>query len=228
MPRLSIWLAALVLTGITVIASTSRPCSATTMAEALRQDMLESVRYMNEAKTVLTSKDNANWSDAEVETYLSRALYAVYYANCIYIDENKQLPYDSEALRSSGILSDWPGNPFDTWEPMTWTEGGTEFKPGGLVLQPCPPNLYSGILKPVARTHVLSIFGPSSDYQPISPVDKLFDWAIVPPGTAFLTGAKFQTTEETIKRREAQKKLAEESKAQQENSNTQPKGDKDV
>jgi hypothetical protein len=163
-----------------------------------------------DAQQILLEKDPSQWSKEEIEAYLFNALFSIYNANNIYIDRNFQNPYSANVLRNSGILSPWPGNPFRNWEPITWDEYPTEFSAGDIVLQLCPPAWYSGSRRQVPLTFVMSINGPSSDYQPVPsddkyPIAQIYDWDIVLPGTAFMTTSYYEPATETLAKAEAAK-----------------------
>ena len=149
------------------------------------------------AGDVLRGKDSAEWTQEDIEAYLFNALHAIYNANNIYIDEHKQHPYDGKVLRNTGILSIWPGNPFNDWQPITWEAGYTGFVPGDVVVQLCPPDWYSGYVREIPLTYAMTINGPSEDYLPLGsespyPIESIFDWDSVPRGTAYMTTSYYE------------------------------------
>jgi hypothetical protein len=144
------------------------------------------------AGEVLKGKDTAEWQAAEIDNYLYTSVLSIYYALNQYLLENYQHPDTPQQLMDSGILNPWPGNPFNNWEPITWTPGSTEFSPGNLAIQLCPLDWYSKPNPPRAITYVISIFGPTMDYKPATVQDpKPFEemsWASELPGAIFSHG----------------------------------------
>lgn len=182
--------------------------------EARRALVGEWLRHMEQdltsAEAVLTGKDPSEWTPEEIDKYLFCSLYVIYDGVIIYSDTNKTLPTDSEVLRNAGILSSWPGNPFNNWEPINWEN--SEFSPGDCVLQECPPELYSGLWNPQPMSFVLSINGPSEDYMSLQPVQALTDWSLVPVGTAYIVMSETEpATESRRKYEEIQKRMQEET-----------------
>ena len=142
------------------------------------------------AESALKSKDMADWQQKEIDDYLYNSVFAIYYSFILYLQEYNEHPTSPEQLRNSGILSPWPGNPFNNWEPITWSPDNIDFSAGNLALQLCPPDKYSG-LPPRPITFVMSIFGPTIDYTPLeaekaSPFTTM-TWAIEPEGAVFNT-----------------------------------------
>lgn len=183
--------------------------------ESRRTLVSEWLRHMEQdlasAESTLTDKDASEWTQEEVEKYLFCAMYVIYDAVIIYSDTNRTLPTDSEVLRNAGIVTSWPANPFNNWEPIKWEN--EEFSPGDCVLQECPPELYSGLWNPRPMTFVLSINGPDEDYMSLQPVEALTDWSVVPPGTAFIVMSATQPASETRRKYEEMqlRKQAEEN-----------------
>ncbi len=155
--------------------------------ESRRALVAEWLRHMEQdladAESTLTNKDASEWTQEEVEKYLFCAMYVIYDGVIIYSDTNRTLPTDSEVLRNAGIVSNWPANPFNNWEPIKWEN--SEFSPGDCVMQECPPELYSGLWKPRPMTFVISINGPIEDYISLHPLQPLTDWSTVPGGSVF-------------------------------------------
>ncbi|MCB1216087.1 hypothetical protein KDL44_01760 [bacterium] len=155
---------------------------------------------LQSAETVLTAKDSSEWTDEEVETYLFNAMFVIYDGIIIFLDTYDTLPGSSEALRNSGIVNDWPANPFNNWEPIKWEN--TEFVAGDCVVQVCPPDMYSGLWNPRPMTFAISINGPSADYQPLATPESLYPWAPLPAGAVFQTAAMTEPASKTLKKHE--------------------------
>jgi len=175
-------------------------------------------RDMHDAEAVLKGKPQADWTDQESEKYLFNALFTVYFGLLEYLHENNSHPSSIAALDSSGIFSsdEWPRNPYNNWEPMSWGEASSGFSAGNMVIQLCPPQLYSGLkVAPHPMTFTLGVYGANEDYKPINPPFALFDWDAVPTDAVFITGTRFSTTEEMRKKKEAleKRRLAEEKAA---------------
>ncbi|MCC7477007.1 hypothetical protein IT575_00995 [bacterium] len=178
-------------------------------------DLRDFIQKSRASRAVLESKAQADWTENELEEYLTNSLYAVYSAALIYNREFRSLPADSDSLRNSGYMAveDWPGNPFNSWEPIIWKASSFEFEAGNLVLQPCPPDWYSVPESPRPRSFTLSILGPTEDYQPLSPPSALFDWATVPRGAVLVVGARYPSVQQTLDKRK--KVMEQQSEAQQ-------------
>lgn len=192
------------LLALACLASLPKPANAQQSGrEAMFQDWMGS--YQSElisAGQVLASKSQSDWTQEEVESYLFNALFAIYNANNIYIERNRQHPYDAEMLRESRILTPWPENPLNAWEPISWSAGAGDFVPGDIVLQLCPVEWYSGFDRLIPLTYVLTINGPSATYTPIQdpnsyPIEPIYDWDTVPPGTAFMTTSYYEPASKT-------------------------------
>jgi hypothetical protein len=197
---------------------TSAPCEAAP-AEWSRTYFGEKIRVaardLQDAKQVLEASDAAEWTDEAVERYLLPALSVVHYGLKMFIDVNGRQPGSADELRSSGCIpSDaWPGNPFNGWQPVGWGSTASEFSPGEMRFQPCPPDWYSGIEAPVAKTYALMINGPASDYLPVNPPSHIFEWVDLPDGVAFVIGARWENTAKQKERKEKAAKAREESPA---------------
>lgn len=154
------------------------------------QEMIGFQSGLASAAAVLEGKQENTWTKLEIEDYLFNALYAIYQANIVFTHENGRLPNSAEELRDSGVLSPWPGNPFNKWEPITWRTSTEKFMPGDLVIQICPSSWYSGVNNPRPISNVLSINGPTSDFEPTdtNALVPYFEWATIPQGTAFIVG----------------------------------------
>jgi hypothetical protein len=217
-------LSALLVGAMVCLAWPNTPGPVPKTADELYQGMMEDA--LADAATqreVLEAKDPASWTAEDFEPYLRAATSAIGMAVSIYDLRHKALPASVDELREAKIIEDWPGNPFDGWQPpawmadgallpevspsnpfdgwqpMAWEEGSMNFKPGGLVFQVCPPEYYSGISNPRPRSFVLSTFGPTPDYVPLRKLPPL-EWAVLPPGTATLSAHRAQTTAETLKK----------------------------
>jgi hypothetical protein len=195
------------LAGMTVL--TAIPVFAAKTSEEPTQHWLSVFESdLTKAEDVLRHKPKAEWTKEEVEVYLFNAMYAVDYATIVYIDRNKQHPLDEQVLKDSGLLSHWPANPLRDWEPIRILSKSDEFSAGDIVKQLCGPELYSGLTNPVPLTYMITINGPSKDYDPSQPVKSLFTWATVPSGSVFVGGSKYMTSAEK------RKKLAEREELQ--------------
>lgn len=169
------------------------------------------------AEDVLLAKEPSEWTQDEIEEYLFNALHLVYNANNIYILEHRQHPYDYNVLMS--MTSKWPGNPFNDWEPIRILHYPGEagiFSPGDIILQLCPPEYYSGYPRAVPKTYVMTINGPTENHitqhQAGRFVMTMWDWDVIPAGTAFIAGSYYEKSEVTKRKiEETQKALAEQS-----------------
>lgn len=156
--------------------------------ESVSQTLPEYCSRLNAAEEVLRSKDQQEWSSQELENYLQMAMFVVYSDVLLYVDTHKQTPQSSRVLREQGFSEVWPGNPLNNWEPISWEGDG--FIPGNLVLQECPPELYSGLWNPRPMSFIMSINGTSESYEPLNEIlYGMPDWAELPAGTAFAVGA---------------------------------------
>jgi hypothetical protein len=162
-------------------------------------------------ENVLKGKQQSEWTDKEIESYLFHALFSIYHAMNAYMFANRRIPSSWESLRDLGDLTPWPGNPLNNWEPIKWSVAPAEFKPGDLVLQICPPDYYSGLKNPVPLSFELSINGPTEDYSPIDPFWYVpAEWAVIPKGTAFIAGATTRSPKKTLELREKREKAEKE------------------
>ena len=222
--RLSIFLVALAATATTI----TQPCSAQTMDEQTKQEKMDTFqaemmqRFEDElhkseekmltAQAVLKSKPAAEWTAAEQEEYLQWAMFVVYDGFLIYKDIHRQLPQGSNVLMKMDIIEHWPGNPYSNWEPIRWE--GEGFIPGNIVVQECPPELYSGLWNPKPMTFIMSINGPSVDYVPQNEIKyQLKYWAVRPAGSACLTGASSSPHSEAYRQYLEHKQLKAEQAA---------------
>jgi hypothetical protein len=171
--------------------------------EAMFQDWMSGFQQdLLTAQQTLAGKAQSEWTQEEIEAYLFNALFAIYNADNLYVERNRQHPSDAQVLQDSGILSPWPGNPFNDWQPISWSSGSGEFSPGDIVLQLCPPEWYSGYDRLIPLTFVMSINGPAESYTPLQsadtfPIEPIYDWDIVPPGTVFMTTSYFEPAAKT-------------------------------
>jgi hypothetical protein len=177
----------------------------------IREKLPKTEEALNSSRQVLESKAQTEWTSEEITEYLRNANFSIYYALEIYILLNREQPVDSASLRSAGIIATWPGNPYRNWEPMDWYSNG-EFRPGDLVLQLCPPTEYSYGKTPgveVPLSCILSINGPSQDFEPVMTLAKPFDfsWGQVPAGSAWVLGCSF-TSAKAARERKAKRDKA--------------------
>ncbi|MCB1217499.1 hypothetical protein KDL44_08900 [bacterium] len=183
---------------------TAQPCFAQSMTEQEKQEKMSSFqeemmqRYEEElqkseekllaAEAVLKSKPAEEWTVEEQEHYLRYAMFTIYGGFLIYKDIHRQLPQGSSVLMKMDIIEHWPGNPYNNWEPVRWE--GEGFTAGNLVVQECPPELYSGLWNPKPMSFIMSINGPSVDYIPQQEITYGLDyWAMRPAGSVWMVGA---------------------------------------
>ena len=178
--------------------------------ELYRQWLRDFEMKLDDAEDVLRGKDASEWTLEEIDAYLFNALFVLYNANNLYIREHKQHPYDGEVLRNAGILTEWPGNPLRNWEPITWESLPGGFSPGDIAVQLCPPSEYSGYLREVPLTYVMSIYGPGEDYTPMESISSLCEWDIVLPGTAYSVSAYWEPAYKTRAKMEQTQQTLEE------------------
>lgn len=175
-------------------------------------------RDLGDAEKVLKGKPQAEWTQKEQEDYLFNALYAIYYATNAYVCDYGRHPGSREDLASYAGFDPWPGNPYQEWEPLEWVDyPAPEFVPGGLIRQLCPPDQWSVPESPRPKTYVLSVNGPTEDYSPLDPsaLKVFFEGSTIPTGTAFITGAGWDSAKKTLERREKSRKAAEEKQKQE-------------
>ncbi len=187
-----------------IVVTVASPCFAQTMDEQEKQEKMDNFqtemmqRYEDElhkseermlaSEAVLKSKPAEKWTAEEQEEYLQWAMYTIYYGFIIYKDIHRQLPQGSSVLMKMEIIEHWPGNPYNDWEPVRW--GGEGFVPGNIIVQECPPELYSGLWNPKPMTFIMSINGPSIDYIPLQEITYPLEyWAMRPAGSVWITGA---------------------------------------
>jgi hypothetical protein len=168
-------------------------------------------RRFIEAADVLKSKPQNEWTQKEIEAYLFDVVHAMNFATMAFVMDNRRHPRDCDELKETGCLSQWPDNPLNDWQPVSWSEPGAALIPGNLVKQLCPPSEYSFPKNPTAITYVLTINGPEEDYCPIEPIYYTPPaWAHIPPGTAFAAAFGIESIAKTLKKQEAKKKRQEE------------------
>jgi hypothetical protein len=189
--------------------------------KALNEGWLRGYQHdLASAEEVLRGKDAGDWTQEEIEAYLFNALYSIYCANNIFMQDYWRHPADGEELAPH--LSPWPGNPFREWEPIAWQEGA-EFSPGDIIVQLCPPEHYSLVPDEteVPMTYVMSINGPTEDYVPLGaeceqPLEPIWEWAIVPPGTTYQTASYLQPAWKSREKLESKRKFLAEKAAEEE------------
>lgn len=165
------------------------------------------------AAEVLKSKHQAEWADTEQQEYLANALWSVYSAVFAYSLLHGELPSDLHSVVDEGLLSVWPDNPYDNWEPMQVNVSSTSFSAGNFSLQLCPASAYSysGHGTEVPLSFELGIFGPSEefalDYGHAEAYEKNSGWATVPSGTLYMIGGWTESVADS------QAKLAAESES---------------
>ena len=183
------------------------------LASSALNHMRNFQRDMASAEAVLKAKSPEAWTPKELEDYLFNALFTIYNAAQSYDLTNRHAPTSCEELRNSGLLTPWPGNPLNNWEPIKWDSANAEFSPGDLVMQICGPEFYSFPKHPTPMSFEISINGTTKEYNPINPITYVPPtWAVVPPGTAFMAGFYVEPASKTTKKREAEKKAKQESK----------------
>lgn len=185
--------------------------------ELYRGDMNDALADVAAQREILEAKAEASWTAEDFEPYLVAATSAVEMAIVIFDLHHGSLPVNLDKLRESKIIEDWPGNPFDGWKPMAQLSRGVDFEPGALVLQvPIPGRSYE-VTHHVARSFVLSAFGPAPRYKPLSKLPPLPEWAEIPRGTAAVGAFEPPTMVEVLKKlaeRKQRQKAAEKSKQQ--------------
>ncbi len=189
---------------------TSHAVTRSTIAETFKKQMRNFQRDMTDAEVVLKAKAPGEWSKQELEKYLFNSFFAIYNATAAYTFEYRGVPSSWETLRDLGPLQPWPGNPLDNWDPMKWVTETSDFSPGNMVLQVCPPELYSFPENPAPMTFVLSIFGPTENYEPVNPVVyHAPKWGVYPAGTAFMAGFGVEPASVTKKKMDEEKQRKE-------------------
>lgn len=153
-------------------------------------------RFMS-GESTLKSMEESEWTDEDIEFYLSNALWAVYSAIEAYSLKNGYLPADASTLISAGYLVKWPDNPFNDWEDMVLETSSSTFSAGDFYWQQCPSSYYSyrqdgnGGLVPLS--YQLSVFGPdttfASTYADNEVITENSAWATVPSGSLYSLSA---------------------------------------
>ncbi|MCB1186358.1 hypothetical protein KDL29_04245 [bacterium] len=186
---------ALGLLGLSGIAEAQTPTDAWEPRYVLQANK-HTTRFMT-AEATLKSMEESEWSDEDIQYYLSNALWAVYSAIEAYSLKNGYLPADAGTLVSAGYLVKWPDNPFNEWEDMILETSISTFSPGDFYWQLCPSTHYSyrldgnGDLVPLS--YQLSVFGPdttfASTYADNEVITENSAWASVPSGSVYSLSA---------------------------------------
>lgn len=148
-----------------------------------------------DAECVLLCTPKCCWTDEDISNYLESSLEAAYVATALFRQENHRLPASAAELASAAILSIWPCNPFNCWEPMEIYLLEDGYRPGDMVMQIPPYEYWSGRLDPRPLSFELSICGPTTDFSPREEEIRLanFQWAVVPDSVAAQVGAFVET-----------------------------------
>lgn len=182
----------------------------------LRDSMIEEGRAhakkLAAMETTLRASAPDDWSELQIQDYLTEALWTVHYAVWAASFGESRVPDDPSTLLGTQYCSAWPANPFNNWEPMAVLGAADPFSAGDITYQICPPDFYSFIndeLTPLGFQ--LGVYGPSPEFAAAGSASTLDlnTWATVPPGTLYMTGAYGETAEATarkIERRRAQQK----------------------
>lgn len=172
-------------------------------------------RDLADARAVLESRPQAEWTQKDQEAYLFNALFGIYFATNAYVCEKGVHPGSRSELAAYAGIAEWPGNPYRDWAPLEWQDyPAGEFVPGGLVRQLCPADQWSVPESPRPKTYVISINGPAADFSPSdsSALKTFFKGSTIPEGSAFIAGAGWDSAAKTLERREKSRKAAEEAR----------------
>jgi hypothetical protein len=158
------------------------------------------IQQLHDAKAALQAKPQAEWTTAEISTYMDQAL--VFLGATAYVFDQRAAATDPSILMDNGYVAEWPGNPFNNWEPMKMNAASTNFSAGDLCLQICPLEDYSGYKNLVPRCFELSIFGPAEDFpgkQDWLTPNPNNHWASVPHGSYEILGYSTTTHTDLLK-----------------------------
>jgi len=186
--------------------------------ELYRGEMSDALADAAAQREILEAKAQASWTAEDSEPYLVAATTVIEMAIVLYDLRHGALPANLDKLHETKIIQDWPGNPFEDWKPMAQLSRGVDFEPGAMVFQKCPPGRSYGARHPVVECFVLSAFGPTPRYKPLSKLPPLPDWAEVPKGTAAVGVFEPPTMTEILK------KLAERKQRQKDAEKSGPQG----
>jgi len=195
------------------------PAKATSQEEMLqtfRDRMASFETAMQNARTVLESKPQAQWSDVEAEEYLVQALWVAFYGNLIQLYENKSQPATGDSFISTSAASSWPDNPFRNWEPMKVLSVDDPFSAGDLVFQPCPSG-YESVTggQIIYASFELSIYGADVNhgaYGETGSHPRNSAWARKPEGSLYSLGYWRESSQQTAERHRKREKAREEAR----------------
>jgi hypothetical protein len=173
--------------------------------------IIQQAASLEAAKLALEAKPASEWTDADIDEYLNCAFWAVCYGMYCYVGKNHRLPESPVDLAETELLAHWPGNPLRGWQPMRVLAVDDGFSAGDLLLQICPPEYYSGLAQPVARSFEMAIYGRNEDTKPAQDHDPTVGcpWAQFPDGLLALGGMHTEpytsTRKKWARRKEQQK-----------------------
>lgn len=187
--------------------------------EAVNRSLeMQSIRERLEADSY--SSDEHRMMD--VRQYLFNAVLTVYLGKLAAINT-----YGSDVIATNidptmlvdlGYLPDWPGNPFNNWEPMQVFSTADPFSPGDLVVELCPSSAYSSFPETGAAPYSFNIYVYGADIIPefdanawVLKANKA--WSTIPEGALFSQSFHMSSDEED---RQSAARVAEENQGDSE------------
>jgi hypothetical protein len=188
--------------GIIGTAHAADPRDYTDRKQYYRDLVTEQAETLDAARQALQAKPVRDWTDAEVDGYLTQAFWAVYYGLQSYLEENQCLPASTAGLAETEYIPHWPGNPLLDWQPMRVLTVDEGFTAGELVLQICPPEYYSGLIHPHPESFELGVYGRSQDVDLPARDDPSIGgpWVVVPAGVLIQGGMFTESSSSTRKK----------------------------
>jgi hypothetical protein len=206
--RIALLLAA-ILTTSSLMMAIPRPAHAWTdeLLEMRKQCVLDMSAKFTSVKAELEQIDPAAWTPEQHCAYINTANWVIYAGLALYTHANNSLPGDLSLLAGTEYIPEWPGNPYNGWQPMQVLSTSDEFSPGDVVWQICPTSFYSGVRNPQPKSCELSVYGPTLEFgSAFSPAPlKANTWATVPQGSVYMLGQNYERTEVTKKKIEESK-----------------------
>lgn len=181
-----------------------------------RARVQDQVVDLAKSRAVLESKDKADWTVVDIQSYLLDSIWEICDGLILYEYKNRHLPDELSDLSGTEYIPVWPGNAFSDWAPMEVLSVADGFKAGNLVLQVCPPEFYSVMNDPTPLSFELGIYGPDIKFASLNSAKPLAEntWATTPEGVYVMLGAYTETAAHMRKKWEAwQKKNKEEEDA---------------
>jgi hypothetical protein len=211
---------ALASTGIALVVlafTTAVPANAITSSE--RHDIIadkiaDQQSELIQSLEVLKSKPQEEWVPAEIQLYLSNAMWAVHYGILQYKYDHDRLPESIDSLVGTDYIPVWPENPFKNFTSMQVLDGFDGFQAGELVLLICPPEEYSRIKDPRPLSYEIGVYGPDTDFARYgdASADLNGDWVVVPVGVLYMVGAREESAKHLEEKYERIKKEREATK----------------